>query len=555
MHSLSLAPALQSSDGSSQAAALQAYGILDTPPEKEFDALTRLAAYIAGTPIAFVGFADGERLWYKSRLGIPVTEIPLEEVFCRYTIQGEELLEVTNPLEDKRFSRDLIVTEGHLHYYCGLPLITPEGFCVGTLCVSDQVPRTLDEEQKEALRVLAGEVLTRLELRRKQQELEEQKQQLKRSEAQYRALFEESEGYLFSHTLSGKILHANPAAVEALGYRVEELVSKDIAQLLVMGQSSLLEKYLTALQAGRTVSGVSRVVTAGGEERYWQYRNFPSLTAGGEPYVICSAHDVTDKELSANLLREAKEELAEQVQLRTEELRASNTALLATRAELDVFLYRASHDLKGPLCSMEGLLALAQLEEVPAQQSYVPLMQQTVRKLNRVLESLLSYTKNTHHGVVRERIQFGLLLEQALAALQEAKGFERVKIKTYFDTLFPFYSDAERVLTVLKNLIGNSIIFQDYTSEDPTVHIWINCSAREAVVVVRDNGVGMSQAEQAEAFQMFGRSSSQSTGSGLGLFITGEIVKKLDGYIVLQSEPGKGTQVTVRLPSLGAAEQ
>jgi hypothetical protein len=72
---------------------------------------------------------------------------------------------------------------------------------------------------------------------------------------------------------------------------------------------------------------------------------------------------------------------------------------------------------------------------------------------------------------------------------------------------------------------------------------------------VRDNGVGMSQAEQAEAFQMFGRSSSQSTGSGLGLFITGEIVKKLDGYIVLQSEPGKGTQVTVRLPSLGAAEQ
>jgi PAS domain S-box-containing protein len=535
----------------SRAAALHPYGILDTPPEKEFDALTRLAAYVAGTPIAFIGFVDGERQWYKSQVGVTVTEMPVEQVFCRYTVRGQELLEIVNARLDDRFSRDRIVTEGHLRYYCGLPLLTPEGFRVGTLCVSDLVPRSLDESQKEALGSLAREVMTRLELRRKQQELEEQKRQLKRSEAQYRALFEESEGYLFSHTLGGKILHGNPAAVQALGHRAEELVGKDIAQLLVVGHSSQLDHYLNALRAGRTVSGVSRVITAAGEERYWQYRNFPSVTAGGEPYVICSAHDVTDKELSAKLLREAKEELSEQVQLRTEELQASNSALLATRAELDVFLYQASHDLKGPLCSMEGLLDLGQLEEDPAQQrAYFPMMQQTVGKLNRVLESLLSYTKNTHHGVARERIQFGPLLEETLAGLRGTKGFERVKIKTYFDALSPFYSDAERVLTVLKNLVGNSITFQNYDLEEPTVHIWINCTPREAVVVVRDNGVGMSEGEQAEVFRMFSRSSSQSTGSGLGLFVTGEIVKKLDGHISLQSEPGKGTQVTVRLPSL-----
>lgn len=520
--------------------------------EKEFDALTRLAAYIAGTPIAFIGLVDGERQSYKSRVGVTVTEMPLEQVFCRYTVRGEEILEIINARQDDRFSRDRVVTEGHLRYYCGLPLLTPEGCCVGTLCVSDLVPRALDEAQKEALGSLAGEVVTRLELRRKQQELEEQKGQLKRSEAQYRASFEESEGYLFSHTLGGKILHGNPAAVQALGYRAEELVGKDIAQLLVMGHSSLLDGYLAALRAGRTVSGVSRVVTAAGEERYWQYRNFPSLTAGGEPYVIRSAHDVTDKELSAKLLREAKEELSEQVQLRTEELQASNSALLATRAELDVFLYQASPDLKGPLCSMEGLLDLGQQEEDPAQQrAYFPMMQQTVHKLNRVLESLLSYTKNTHHGVARERIQFGPLLEQVLAGLRGTKGLERVKIKMYSDALSPFYSDAERILTVLKNLVGNSIIFQNYALEEPTVHIWINCSPREAVVVVRDNGVGMSEGEQAEVFRMFSRSSAQSTGSGLGLFVTGEIVKKLYGHISRQSEPGKGTQVTVRLPSLG----
>jgi signal transduction histidine kinase len=249
-------------------------------------------------------------------------------------------------------------------------------------------------------------------------------------------------------------------------------------------------------------------------------------------------------------LREAKEELEEQVQLRTQELLASNTALQETQAELDVFLYRASHDLKGPLCSMEGLLSLAQMEEAPGQQrQYFTLMQQTVHKLNRVLQSLLSYTKNSHYRVMRERVHFESLLEQTLTGLREVKGFERVKVETYLDILTPFYSDPERVFTVLRNVISNSINFQNYSLEEPAVNICISCSAQGATIVVRDNGVGIDEKEQADIFRMFTRSSSQSTGSGLGLFVTGEIVKKLGGQISLQSQPGKGTQVSIRIPS------
>jgi PAS domain S-box-containing protein len=360
---------------------------------------------------------------------------------------------------------------------------------------------------------------------------------------------------LFTHTPEGTIINGNRAAAQALGYAKAELIGRPIGQLLASLQPASLRVYLQQVGAGKPVTGVTKVVTAGGARRYWQYRNFLSHSTSGEPLVICSAQDVTDKEIAARLLRRTKEELEEQVQLRTEELQKTNTALQQTQAELDVFLYRASHDLKGPLCSMEGLLELAQMEEDPGQQrQYYPLMQQTVRKLNRVLQSLLSYTKNSHLSLLRERIHFEpMVIEpmvmQVLEGLREVKGFERVKVQTYYDVFSPFYSDAERVFSVLRNVISNSITFQNYALVEPLVNIWITCTTEEAAIVVRDNGVGMGEAEQAHLFGMFAKSSAQSTGSGLGLFVTGEIIKKLGGRISLQSQGGQGTQVSIQIPS------
>ncbi len=537
--------------------ALDSYHVLDTPAEKEFDALTRLACYIAGTPIALISLLDEGRQWFKSKVGLAVEQTPRSQAFCHYTIQGEGALEVLDALLDERFLNNPLVTgDPNIRYYCGLPLTTPEGYRLGSLCVIDRAPKQLDEAQLEALQTLAGEVMARLELRRQKRELEEQKRQLARSEEQYRALFEESEGYLYTHTLGGKILNGNRAAIHALGYAKEELVGQPIGQLLALRQASRLQMYLEQIAAGKPVAGVTRVITARGEERYWQYRNFLTRSPGGEPYVICSAQDVTDKEITARLLRKTKAELEEQVLLRTQELQTSNRALKETQAELDVFLYRASHDLKGPLCSMDGLLGLAQMEEEPAQQKqYLALMQQTVRKLNRVLQSLLSYTKNSHLRILPEKVHFESMVAQALDGLREVKGFERVAVKTYFNTLSPFYSDAERVFSVLRNIISNAITFQNYALSEPVVNIWITSTAQGASIVVRDNGVGMEEQEQENIFRMFTKSSSQSTGSGLGLFVTGEIIKKLGGQIDLQSQPGKGTQVSVQIPFLVAQSQ
>jgi len=150
--------------------ALRALDILDTPPDAAYDEIGELAAQICRCPIGYISFIDDERLWFKSRYGLPpgFTQCPREIAFCSTTICGAELVAVPNLCEDARFSENPFVTgEPHLKFYCSMPLITDEGYALGTLCVMDFEARRLEFEQAEAMRRLSHQVLSQLELRRR----------------------------------------------------------------------------------------------------------------------------------------------------------------------------------------------------------------------------------------------------------------------------------------------------------------------------------------------------------------------------------------------------
>ena len=146
---------------------LAQYGILDTSAEQEYDDLTRLATYVAGTPIAMVSLIDADRQWFKSRIGVTAEQTPRELAFCAHAIAGRDLFVVPDLQQDARFADNPLVTgDAHFRFYAGMPLVSPEGHALGTLCVLDRVPRRLTPDQEEALRVLGRQVNMQLDLRR-----------------------------------------------------------------------------------------------------------------------------------------------------------------------------------------------------------------------------------------------------------------------------------------------------------------------------------------------------------------------------------------------------
>lgn len=146
---------------------LRESGILDSPAEKAFDDLTQLACQVFSVPIAAITLIDEHRQWYKSQVGLAYPETPRAVAFCAHTILQTEVLAVSNATQEARFADNPAVTgDEHFRFYAGAPLVTSEGFVLGSLCVIDTAPRQLDDQQKSVLEVLARQAAGRIELQR-----------------------------------------------------------------------------------------------------------------------------------------------------------------------------------------------------------------------------------------------------------------------------------------------------------------------------------------------------------------------------------------------------
>ncbi|MES2284958.1 MAG: PAS domain S-box protein [Bacteroidota bacterium] len=397
-------------------AALKQYNILDTLPEEEFDRLTKLASIICEAPIALISLIDKDRQWFKSKVGIDANQTPREISFCQYSIMGDSIFEVEDATKDERFlSNPLIRNQQNVKFYASHPLIDPNGFALGTLCVIDKKAKKLNPDQQQALTLLANEVVSQIVSRKKNAEKDKLEklfnlsidlicvagtdgyfkkinpaftltlgwtteelltkpffdfihpddisdtvneieklgtgektigfenrfitkngdyltiswvanpdevsgelfaigrndsdrikgeQALLSSEKKHRVFFENSQGLMCTHDLKGNFFSINRAGASSIGYSVEEILQKNLFDLVPIEAKNLLQGYLDEIEKSGSSKGLMKIIHKNGTLKTWMYNNVISDRDDGSKFVIGTAVDITER---ISLEKELKE--------------------------------------------------------------------------------------------------------------------------------------------------------------------------------------------------------------------------------------------------------
>jgi PAS domain S-box-containing protein len=294
---------LRPSDERARQAALDAYAILDTPPEQAFDDLVLLASTICGVPIAYVSLIDHDRQWPKASFGYDRQEMPRDATFCGHAILGRDVLVVPDARADARFAGNPLVLDGpRIRFYAGAPLTTPNGHAVGALCVVDSQPRQLGDDQLASLEALAQQVVSQLELRSAGRTLEQERSQLRLAldAAQMGTWeFEPATGLVHCSAIVRELfdLPAGQEAAPAADF-MERIHPEDRDPMRIA--------LADAFERDTSYDLQYRVVRRHGEVR-WLASKGCLLQAGGHPRMIGVTMDFTDRKL-AELAAEADTE-------------------------------------------------------------------------------------------------------------------------------------------------------------------------------------------------------------------------------------------------------
>lgn len=233
-------------------------------------------------------------------------------------------------------------------------------------------------------------------------------------------------------------------------------------------------------------------------------------------------------------------------------LQESNEVLKKTNMELDRFVYSVSHDLRAPLSSILGVIEFAETEtDEDSMLELLGMLKSSVKKLDGFVLDILNYSRNARVNVEIEKINFNELVSDIVRDLRFMNnGNSNVTITINIDTDANLYSYKSRLKMIVSNLLANALRYHDPNKPGPYVNILVKNNDGGVAISIQDNGIGISKDQHTKIFDMFYRASVASEGTGIGLYIVKETVEKLNGRIELNSEPGRGSDFTVFLPTI-----
>ncbi|MCU0392931.1 MAG: HAMP domain-containing histidine kinase [Thermoflexibacter sp.] len=245
----------------------------------------------------------------------------------------------------------------------------------------------------------------------------------------------------------------------------------------------------------------------------------------------------------------------QQIKEYNEVLEKKYAELQKLNAELDRFVYSVSHDLRAPITSVLGLTYLGKrTSNVEEMHQYLDLQEKSLKKLDNFISDILNYARNSRMELHVQEINFGTEFENIVELQTQYDPNQHIQTQVAVSQNYLFFTDKQRLMIVLNNLIGNAFRYYNPYQTSPFIHLSVEVFPQKAIIKVQDNGIGIGKEHLDKIFEMFYRATDKTTGSGLGLYIAKEVVEKLKGKISVSSELGKGTTFKIEIPNLNLDE-
>jgi PAS domain S-box-containing protein len=509
--------------------AAESYHILDTPAEAVFDHITELAAQICRTPMAVVSVLDARRQWFKSHLGLADEETPREIAFCNYTILGSEVFVVPDAAADSRFCHNPLVCAGpKIRFYAGAPLITADGFALGTIAVLDIIPRQLDETQKSSLALLAKIVTSELDRRRK----------MAQSWEALRALVHASPLAIYAIDRLGNVTIWNESAEEMFGWTAAEVIGQPLPTVLPDRQAEF------QWMIGRTTEGEHFRVEIvcrkqDGSHIPVSVSTAPMRAASGQIVgSMAIVEDLTERREAEERLRQAQK-MEAVGQLAGGVAHDFNNQLMVIRGYSELLMQQHAGDPKAR-SQLEQILKAADQAGALNNQllafSRRQILQLKVLDLNQVIQDLAKTLGRLIGGDVNLQVQPSskpALVKADLGQLQQV-----------------IFNLAMNARDAMPNG-GQFSLALSHENIDANAARHHGCSPGEYVSLTAiDTGAGIDPAILPHIFEPFFTTKEVGKGTGLGLATVYGVVQQSGGAIEVESQITQGATFRVYFPSV-----
>jgi PAS domain S-box-containing protein len=529
--------------------ALQRYQILDTSQEPAFDRIVKLAALLLDVPIALISLIDADRQWFKARYGLDVPETPRAIAFCDHAIRGGGILVVPDAELDLRFCDNPLVTgDMHVRFYAGAPLVTSDGFALGTICAIDRKPRQLNARDAAILGALAEQVVHELEVRsalgefyREVAEGRRTTRTLQGEGAKLEALLNATESAVVTTDTDGQVASLNRAAEAMFGFEPGESIGKPIAGLI-------------SIEDGRVGSeNLTRLISGNGWRRDGTQFPIEVLRARWTDAHGCLA--------SGAIVRDVTERHRAEAEARCREAAAHSQD---KHAALGRTAGGVAHELNNLLQPIIGLTQL-ELDQLPAEGTDEQM--ESRESLAMVLES-----GKQAREVVRKVLVFARKAKPELASVDLSAALRRTVAS--FGKLLPAGVDLEPIIDaaaigvatinegefaeVMANLAVNAADAMkgsgtltirldrlELTEADASLGIAAGSWFR---ISVADTGHGMDAETRAQIFEPFFTTKPIGQGTGLGLSMVYGVLRDWKGAISVETTVGGGSTFSLFIP-------